>query len=341
MFGDERIVVLGEWLEGGKVVGVSGVAEGNANVAEEASPFGAVERSVTKTLFEGGFVELGPVLEGEFVEFWFGVRFHDLAFLGKSIPRAGFKAVIAAKDSIADGGAQLERDSAFEFDGEVGNAAASVEDEGLGDGLGGAGGDAANACAAAVFFRRIGGQFCGSEDFGEEEPVAKRAADEVGVFSDEANAGALGKVSFEDGSGVDIPESGGGGCGLADGCGESFEFPGENLVIVGIASIAGDNASAGFLRGRLGGVLSVALEVASCQGDDAADVGQDLSGIESFFLVPFQIDHLSVASEGKPLGIALAAGRRRSACDAAGVETEVGGFGEDLPFGVFRVHGRV
>ena len=111
------------------------------------------------------------------------------------------------------------RDGSFEFDGEVGDAAAGIEDEGLGDGLGRAGGDAAAASAAAVFFRRVGGEFCGGEDFGEEEPVAEGAADEVGVFSDEADAGALGEVSFEDGTGIDVPEGIGGVCGLADGCG--------------------------------------------------------------------------------------------------------------------------
>lgn len=147
------------------------------------------------------------------------MEFHDLAFLSESVPRAGLEAVIAAEDSVADGGAQLGRNGAFEFDGEIGNAAAGVEDKGLGDGLGRAGGDAAATSAAAVFFWRIGGEFCGGEDFGEEEPVAKGAADEVGVFSDEADASALGEVSFEEGSGVDVPEGVGRVCGLADGCG--------------------------------------------------------------------------------------------------------------------------
>ena len=219
VFGDEGVVVLGELLECGEVVGVSGVAEGDTDVAEESFPFGAVDWGVAKMLFEGGFVELSPVLEGELVEFWFGVGFHDLAFLGESVPGAGLEAVIAAEDSVADCGAQLGRNGAFEFDGEVGDAAAGVEDEGLGDGLGGAGGDASAASAAAVFFRRVGGEFGGGEDFGEEEPVAEGAADEVGVFSDEADAGALGEVSFEDGTGIDVPEGVGGVCGLADGCG--------------------------------------------------------------------------------------------------------------------------
>ena len=47
-----------------------------------------------------------------------------------------------------------------------------------------------------------------------------------------------------------------------------------------------------------------------------------------------------MASEGKPLGVVSAAGWRRGVCDTAGVEAEFGGFGEDLLFGAFGVHGR-
>ena len=46
------------------MVGVSGVAKGDADVAKESLPFGAVDWGVAKTLFEGGFVKPGPVLEG-------------------------------------------------------------------------------------------------------------------------------------------------------------------------------------------------------------------------------------------------------------------------------------
>lgn len=58
-------------------------------------------------------------------------------------------------------------------------------------------------------------------------------------------------------------------------------------MVVGVASVAGDDASACFLRGRLlvGVLWLLFLEVAGCEGDDAADVGQDLGGIEAFFLV--------------------------------------------------------
>ena len=60
-------------------------------------------------------------------------------------------------------------------------------------------------------------------------------------------------------------------------------------MVVSVAGVAGDDAAACFLCGRLliGVLLLVVLEVAGCEGDDAADVGQDLGGVESFFLVSF------------------------------------------------------
>ena len=58
-------------------------------------------------------------------------------------------------------------------------------------------------------------------------------------------------------------------------------------MVVGVASVAGDDAAACLLHGRLlAGVLwFLLLEVAGCEGDDAADIGQDLGGVEAFFLV--------------------------------------------------------
>ena len=58
-------------------------------------------------------------------------------------------------------------------------------------------------------------------------------------------------------------------------------------MVVGVAGVAGNDAAACFLCGGLliGVLLLIVLEVAGCEGDDAADVGQDLSEVESFFLV--------------------------------------------------------
>ena len=58
-------------------------------------------------------------------------------------------------------------------------------------------------------------------------------------------------------------------------------------MVVSVAGVASDDAAACFLCGRLVGVLLLVLEVAGCEGDDAADVGQDLGGIKAFFLVSF------------------------------------------------------
>jgi len=74
------------------------------------------------------------------------------------------------------------------------------------DGRSGAGREAASTGAATVLFRVIGFQFKGSDDFGEENPVAKFAADEAGVFANEAKAGALGQGAFEERARVHVPK---------------------------------------------------------------------------------------------------------------------------------------
>ena len=139
------------------------------------------------------------------------MRFHHLAFACEAVPGAGGEAVVAAIDAIADGGAQFDRDGAFEFDGEIRDAEPGVELEWRGDGVGRAGGKATSAGPATVFSGGSPVQLQGGKDLGEKDPVPKLAADEIGVFADEAQARPLGQVTFEDRPGVDIPKRARGG----------------------------------------------------------------------------------------------------------------------------------
>ena len=134
------------------------------------------------------------------------MRRHQAALAGEAVPRAGVEAVVAAVNPVADRGAQLLRDRAFQLDSQIGDAAAGVELERRGDGPGRAGVDAARAFAAVVALRLVRLEFGGGEDFGDKKPVAEPAADEVGVFADEAEAGALAKVALEDWPGVHVPK---------------------------------------------------------------------------------------------------------------------------------------
>src|SRR5207244_7032631 len=88
---------------------------------------------------------------------------------------------------------------------QVGDAEPRVELERARDRARGAGVDTTGARAAAIFLRKVRFQFEGRDDFGEENPVAKLAADEVGVFADETESGALRQVAFEQRAGVSIP----------------------------------------------------------------------------------------------------------------------------------------
>ena len=99
------------------------------------------------------------------------VLLHDRAFFGEAIPWAGFEANVASVNSSADRRAKLFRDRAFQFDREIGNAAARIELERTGDGVRGTGGDAALARAAAIRFGSIWRKFERGNDFGNEEPV--------------------------------------------------------------------------------------------------------------------------------------------------------------------------
>ena len=56
------------------------------------------------------------------------------------VPGTGQLAVVAAVDAITDGAPEFRGDGAFEFDGEIGDAAARVQPVGGDDGAGGAGG---------------------------------------------------------------------------------------------------------------------------------------------------------------------------------------------------------
>jgi hypothetical protein len=57
-----------------------------------------------------------------------------------------------------------------------------------------------------IGFRRVRFKFQGGDDLGEEKPVAQFSVDEVGVFADEPEAGALSEVAFQKWAGIDVPQ---------------------------------------------------------------------------------------------------------------------------------------
>ena len=327
MFGDEGFGVGGGAGEGGEGAGIAGVAQGDADVAEEAAAFGAEDGGVGEVLFETGGVEGEECEEVGGGEVGAGVGAQEGGGAGEAVPGAGGEAVVAAVDAGAEGAAEFEGDGAFEFDGVVGEAAAGIKLEGGGDGLGGAGGEAAGAGAAAVFFGSVGFEFEGGEDFGEEEPVAEGAADEVGVFADEAEAGALGEVAFEDGAGIDVPEGAGAGSAeVVEVGGELAEGGGEEVVVVGVAGVAGDCAGEALRhRGtealRRGGEVGGG-GVAGGEAEDGAGTGEDLGGVDAFVGVAGEPGHFAVLVGFEPAGQVRGGGGRGGGGDVAEVEAE-------------------
>src|SRR5690349_7332370 len=111
------------------------------------------------------------------------MRLPELALAGKTIPRAGGEAIVAAVNAIANGRAEFDRDRAFQFDGEVGNATACLELKRGGNRRGGTGREATSAGAASVVLGPIRLQAEGRQDFGEKEPVSQSPADQVRVLA--------------------------------------------------------------------------------------------------------------------------------------------------------------
>src|ERR1039458_9475086 len=131
---------------------------------------------------------------------------HHLTFAREPVPWTNLEAIVAAKDAVANRRAQFNRDGPLQLNGQVRDAPPRIELERGGDGRRRARGDAACAGAAAVLLRRIRLKVQRSDDFGQKEPVAQLATDEIGVLADEPQPGALRQIAFEQRPGVHIPQ---------------------------------------------------------------------------------------------------------------------------------------
>ena len=246
------------------------------------------------------------------------MRRHQAALAGEAVPRTGVEAVVAAVNAVADRGAKLLRDRAFQLDGQVGDAAARVELERCGDCAGRAGVDAACAFAAVVALRLVRLQHGGGEDLGDEKPVAESAADEVGVFADKAKAGALAKVALEDRPGIDVPKRSGILAGeRLDALGQLAKRLGECVVVIGVTRVSGDDAVA-----WIGGCV-VRLAVARGQRDDGARAVEDELRVDALGGVALEPAHRAVALGLEPFQELPRMGRRVGGGDAAVVEAQL------------------
>lgn len=305
---------------------VADVAEGDADVAEEAAAFGAEDGCAGEFLFEGRGVEVEELEEGWLVKVGAGRGFHERACAREAVPWTGCEAIVAAVNAVADGGAELLGNGALEFDGEVGDATSGVELEGGGDGGGGTGLDASSAGAAAVRFRGVGFEFEGGDDLGEKYPVAELAADEVGVFADEAEAGAHGQIALEERAGIGVPE--GAGFRAAEMVHEFGELPeggGEDIVVILVAGVASDEACS---RNAAGG-FGFRTKVTHREGENALRAGKDLARVNAFEGVSLEISHGAVPAFREPLLEGGGVAGRLGSGDAAVIKPKLEGLADD------------
>ncbi|MNR05656.1 hypothetical protein D3C85_1216990 [compost metagenome] len=117
---------------------------------------------------------------------------------GEAVPRADNLAVIATEHPVADQWPQVFRDRAFEFDGQVGNAASGIQHIGADEGVGRADVEAGTA-PPAVFggMGRVDRQRQVDEQFGEKKVTAGLAVQDQGIFADPSKPRLFGDGFFQ------------------------------------------------------------------------------------------------------------------------------------------------
>ena len=201
--------MLGVFLQGPEDSIARGcIAERNGKIPEP-SP----EADPAQCAAPGPFVEilLGPLHQiGEFGCEQFGSwsELRQRYLPGKFVHWTDQLAIVAAKDPVANGAAELEWNGAPVFDGEIGDTASRVEFVGSYDGTGRTDLDTGLAAATVTRARGIGLQ-CESGQYLSQKKVGTAAGrDEVGMLADPAQTGVLRQWLFHDGSGInEDPES--------------------------------------------------------------------------------------------------------------------------------------
>lgn len=113
-------------LEGGEIFGCSSIAEGDADVAQEARAFGSFDGRLAEEAAELEIGEGEEVTKSVFEDCFAGMELRFLRDFREAVPRADAEAVVTPVDAVAHHRPQFERDGAFVFDGEVGDATTCI-----------------------------------------------------------------------------------------------------------------------------------------------------------------------------------------------------------------------
>jgi len=327
VFADQGVGVVGGGIECGQVVGGTDIAEGDADIAQEARAFAAFDGRFAEEFAELLVIEGEEIAQGVFEDALARVKAGFFGGLGEAVPRADMQAFVAAIDPVADGFAEFQRDGTLVFDGEIGNTAAGIEAMRRGDGVGRAGIHAAGAGSTVVDPPAVGFEFEGGEQFAEEKPCAESAVDLDCRFAIPADSGFMGEVAFEYRPGIDVIALSATPffqCRI-----EGLEFFDDEVVVVIVPCVAGD-AAGGPRVVRFGLVL--ARVVVEREDDDRSDAGEDFARVDTAVGIARHPLHVAVFAVVDPLQIGF--GVRCAGCfgDPAIVESELGGKRGDAGF---------
>ena len=131
------------------------IAENDRGIAQEAASTGTPKRRVTKTDSKRRIIQVEQA--DQIKRIGIGSRLEG-GFDGDGrtcVPRANVLAHVAAKHPFADIGTKLRRDGVTEFDGQITDATAGVEDVGFGKRIGGTGVETRATTAAMIGFARF------------------------------------------------------------------------------------------------------------------------------------------------------------------------------------------
>ncbi len=244
----------------------------------------------------------------------------------RGVVRADFLADVASDEAVSEGAVEGGVDGLASLDGEVRDAAGSIDVVG-GDRGGRAGVDATGARAAAIGEGWRGWpEVEGGEEASQDEPTTEVGVDEERVLADPPEAGALGEFPLGDRGGVGEDSSEGGWEAGAKFVGEGVEAACDDAVVVASAGIAGHAGVPGG-EGRID-VATRGVEIGDHDGGSRA--WEEACGIESLLEGFGEPGHGGVFAAADPVsegGLTIGA---VGGGDAGGCEPEFEAAGHDL-----------
>src|SRR6185312_2302000 len=211
--------------------GCSGVSDGDQHISNKAIPASALDRRTSEEGTEVCIVQ--PCQFGK-CDVFKRLSCMKLGFFrgqGEFVPWANRKAIVATKYAIADRRAEFEWNMSLVFDGEIGDATASIELIRRDESFGGANIEAAMTLPAMIVLSLVGRQIEGGENGSDKKPRTEITRHNICMLALPSQSCPLRKRLFHYRRGVD-EDLHIGFEGLVQEAGNAFEFRFQNLVII-------------------------------------------------------------------------------------------------------------